>query len=111
MMTTGSMTSSVNVMLAEPPELLAQTVNVVSDRFTDGVPQSQPFHRPTPSGRAGSISQVATMPPVLLTVALNRVSPRVPRKLSLKARIATGSTTVMLRKAKAIPPLLRAITV
>ena len=110
-MTTGSMTSSVKVVLAEPPELLAQIVKVVSERFTDGVPQSQPFHRPTPLGRAGSMAHEATMPPVLLTVALNRVSPRMPRRLSLNAKMATGSTTVRLRKAKATPPLLRAITV
>ena len=38
MITTGSMTSMVNVMLAEPPELFAQIVKLVSDRFTDGVP-------------------------------------------------------------------------
>ena len=38
MMTTGSMTSMVKVMLAEPPELLAHIVKVVSDKFTEGVP-------------------------------------------------------------------------
>ena len=38
MMTTGSMTSMVKVRLAEPPELFAQIVKVVSDMFTSGVP-------------------------------------------------------------------------
>ena len=60
---TGSFTVILKVILAVPPELLAQIVNDVVVRFTEGVPVITPPLKVNPFGRAGEISHVATNPP------------------------------------------------
>ena len=68
---TGSLIVIVKVSLSEPPELFAYNVYVTGVVwFTDGVPLITPPDIESPLGRAGSISQVATLPPVLLATIL-----------------------------------------
>ena len=64
----GSLIVMLNVILVEPPELFAQTVNNVVVRFTDGVPEITPLLKLSPAGTAGAIAQFATLPPVLLII-------------------------------------------
>ena len=51
------------VVEAEPPEVLAQTVNIVVVMLTSGVPEITPLLKFRPSGRAGSIVHTSTSPP------------------------------------------------
>ena len=61
-------------ILAEPPVLLAKISYVASEEFTFGTPVIVPLPKIRPSGKSGYTSQVATMPPVLLSVKFISVS-------------------------------------
>ena len=52
------------VAAAEPPELLAYTVNIVVVMLTDGVPLNTPLEKFKPVGRAGWMDQFSTTPPL-----------------------------------------------
>ena len=47
-----------------PPEVLAQTVNIVVVMLTSGVPEMTPSVKFNPSGRAGVMDQLLTLPPL-----------------------------------------------
>ena len=104
----GSLIVMLNVILVEPPELFAQTVNNVVVRFTDGVPEITPLLKLSPDGTAGVIAQFATLPPVLLIITSLIVRFLVKTRSFRGCRIATGSRIVMLNITELVPPELLA---
>ncbi len=47
-----------------PPEVLAQTVNIVVVMLTSGVPEIVPLVKFRPAGSSGVMDQVLTLPPL-----------------------------------------------
>ena len=67
-----------NVSLSDPPELFAYKVYVTAVVWlTVGVPEITPFAMLKPAGNAGSISHVATAPPLLVATTSVIAEPRV----------------------------------
>ena len=52
------------VVEAAPPEVLAQTVNIVVVMLIDDVPLRTPLEKFRPAGRAGWMDQFSTTPPL-----------------------------------------------
>ena len=74
--------------------------------LTVGVPEITPFTIPNPDGSVGAISQVATLPPVLLATISVIAVPRVKTWLEIEARFATGSLIVIVNVSLSEPPEL-----
>ena len=109
---TGSLIVIVKVSLSEPPELFAYNVYVTGVVwFTDGVPLITPPDIESPLGRAGSISQVATAPPVLLATIFVIAVSLVKVWSAIVPRIATGSLIVIVKVSLSDPPELLAYRV
>ena len=108
MLAVGSLMVMENVVESEPPELFAQTVKVVVVKLTVGVPCIAPKEFiDRPLGRAGDISQPATIPPLLEmdigTMDTLRVSVAL---LTEDVMLGASSLMVMLMLAKSEPPEL-----
>ena len=76
--------------------------------LTVGVPEITPFTIDKPAGNAGSISQVATLPPVLLATMLDIADPRVNVWSAIAPKLATGSLMVIANVTLSEPPELLA---
>ena len=74
--------------------------------LTVGVPEMTPFVMLSPAGSAGSISHVATFPPVLLATMFVIVELRVKIWSVIEPRIATGSLIVIEKVMLIEPPEL-----
>ena len=74
--------------------------------LTVGVPEITPFTILNPAGSVGVISQVATLPPVLLATISVIAVPRVKTWLEIEARFATGSLIVIVNVSLSEPPEL-----
>ena len=74
--------------------------------LTVGVPEITPFTILNPAGSVGAISQVATLPPVLLATISVIAVPRVKTWLEIEARLATGSLIVIVNVSLSEPPEL-----
>ena len=49
---------------AAPPEVLAQTVNILVVMLTSGVPEIVPLVKFRPAGNSGVMDQLLTLPPL-----------------------------------------------
>ena len=74
--------------------------------LTVGVPEITPFTILKPAGRVGAISQVATLPPVLLATISVIATPLVKTWFEIEARFATGSLIVIVKVSLSEPPEL-----
>ena len=64
------------VVEAAPPDVLAQTVNIVVVMLTSGVPEITPSAKNKPSGSAGVMDQLPTLPPLTVGDSVSIVSLR-----------------------------------
>ena len=99
------------VVLELPPELFAYIVYVTWVEFTLGVPLITPFENVNPEGRAGSISHVATAPPVFDATTSVIVTPLVKVWSEIVPRLAAGSLIEMVNVSLSEPPELFAYRV
>ena len=76
--------------------------------LTVGVPEITPFTIDRPAGNVGLISQVATLPPVLLATMLDIADPRVNVWSAIAPKLATGSLMVIANVTLSEPPELLA---
>ena len=74
--------------------------------LTVGVPEITPFTILNPAGSVGTISQVATLPPVLLATISVIAVPREKTWSEIEARFATGSLIVIVNVSLSEPPEL-----
>ena len=68
---TGSRIVMISSVELEPPELFAQTVNVVWDKLKTGVPLIEPFSKIKPLGNDGCILHVSANPPLVIGVRVD----------------------------------------
>ena len=59
----GSKMVMLTVWLAEPPDVFAHTVNMLSVMLTVGVPLMTPSLKLRPAGRSGEMAQLEALPP------------------------------------------------
>ena len=79
--------------------------------LTSGVPEIVPLVKFRPAGSAGKIAQLLALPPLTEGISGFIVTLRVSvRLLGLYAKSNTGSSTVMLTHAVALPPVVLAYT-
>ena len=103
----GSLMVIVNETLSEPPELFAYRVYVTAVVWlTVGVPEITPLFMLKPDGSDGTISHVATLPPVFATTISVIATVLVNVWSATGPSIATGSLIVIVKETLSVPPEL-----